>query len=189
MAWTDPDRARIYALSWYHANKHRLRDRRRSRQVRDRLQWRKALWRAKSRPCADCRIQYHPAAMSFDHLSDKKANVSDIHSIGAMLSEIEKCQVVCLNCHAVRTWQRMNPGVAQSVERLLEKQEAGDSISPPRATGRELGSDETPNLVVPGSIPGRPAITLASGIMVVHQTVNLDGAGSIPALPAIYACL
>lgn len=48
--------------------------------------------------------------MQFDHLRDKKANVSNMirsdYSWEAIKLEILKCEVVCANCHAVRTKTR-----------------------------------------------------------------------------------
>lgn len=60
-------------------------------------------------PCTDCKIKYHYSVMQFDHLRDKKFAVStgkDHRAINKLLEEIKKCEVVCANCHAVRTWER-----------------------------------------------------------------------------------
>jgi hypothetical protein len=69
------------------------------------------------RPCADCGQTYHPAAMQWDHLpgAEKVASVADLcrkNNRGRVLEEIAKCELVCANCHAVRTFQRQR-GVAQ----------------------------------------------------------------------------
>jgi len=71
------------------------------------------------RPCQDCGGIYHPAAMEWDHLPGavKVAEVSRFlqtqRSKQAILAEIAKCELVCANCHAVRTYERSR-GVAQS---------------------------------------------------------------------------
>ena len=60
----------------------------------------------KSGPCLDCGLRFHPAAMQFDHLKDKSFNVGDKKvalSLQELEAEISKCEVVCANCHAVRT--------------------------------------------------------------------------------------
>lgn len=62
-------------------------------------------------PCVDCGTSYPACAMSFDHLPGtvKRANVSDLAKSGRRmqaLEEIEKCELVCLNCHAIRTDRR-----------------------------------------------------------------------------------
>lgn len=60
--------------------------------------------------CHDCKQSFHPAAMEFDHLpgSEKKFNLGNIgrRSLGAFKKEIKKCQIVCANCHRVRTEER-----------------------------------------------------------------------------------
>lgn len=62
----------------------------------------------KAIPCTDCGIQYPPYVMDFDHLRDKSFNIS--MSLGRspdlLLMEIEKCDVVCANCHRIRTHER-----------------------------------------------------------------------------------
>lgn len=61
--------------------------------------------------CKDCGFNLHPRALEFDHISDnKKGNVSNLirsdYSWQTILEEIQKCEVVCANCHAIRTANR-----------------------------------------------------------------------------------
>jgi predicted transcriptional regulator len=60
-----------------------------------------------SKPCADCGENYPYYVMQFDHLGDKDFTISKMVQSDMQLSvikeEIEKCEVVCANCHAVRT--------------------------------------------------------------------------------------
>jgi hypothetical protein len=67
-----------------------------------------------STPCADCQIQYHYSQMDFDHIESKKINISRLAnseaSIKTIKKEIEKCEIVCSNCHRLRTWQREREG-------------------------------------------------------------------------------
>lgn len=64
----------------------------------------------KDRPCADCKNKFHPVAMDFDHLPEhnKSFNISRAanrnYSIESVLEEIKKCEVVCSNCHRIRTF-------------------------------------------------------------------------------------
>lgn len=64
------------------------------------------------KPCTDCGQQYHHVAMHWDHLpgSVKLDNVSRMVHVGMqesrILSEIAKCELVCANCHAMRTYNR-----------------------------------------------------------------------------------
>ena len=60
--------------------------------------------------CVDCGYNEHPAALDFDHLPDTN-KVRDIKSgqqLGwaALQEEIAKCEVVCANCHRIRTSER-----------------------------------------------------------------------------------
>lgn len=62
-------------------------------------------------PCVDCGGYFHWVAMQWDHVgTDKAANVSDMVKGGLsrkrILAEIAKCELVCANCHAVRTFMR-----------------------------------------------------------------------------------
>ncbi len=63
------------------------------------------------RGCTDCGYNKHPAALHFDHLpgTEKKVNLAELrlrYSVRSMKEEMEKCEVVCANCHAVRTARR-----------------------------------------------------------------------------------
>ena len=62
---------------------------------------------AKNVPCADCGGDFPSWVMQFDHVgSDKLRNVAGMstYSVQKLMSEIEKCEVVCANCHADRTY-------------------------------------------------------------------------------------
>lgn len=74
---------------------------------------RKIIHEAKDRPCVDCGQRFHFAAMDFDHLPhySKRANISWLVGCGmvsALKIELRKCDVVCANCHRVRTYNRMH---------------------------------------------------------------------------------
>lgn len=62
--------------------------------------------------CADCGYAAHPEALQFDHLpgTHKLFSVANAMSEGRpwdlIETEISKCEVVCANCHAVRTSER-----------------------------------------------------------------------------------
>lgn len=62
-------------------------------------------------PCADCGGRYPMVCMDFDHVRGEKINsisvmVRDGSSWEAILAEVEKCDVVCANCHRVRSAAR-----------------------------------------------------------------------------------
>jgi hypothetical protein len=60
-------------------------------------------------PCADCG-ETDPLVLEFDHLRDKLFNVGSAlpyRNWESILAEIEKCDVVCANCHRRRTGRRL----------------------------------------------------------------------------------
>lgn len=66
-----------------------------------------------NRGCADCGYKQHSAALDFDHLPGTKKidNLSRLRSrrfgsTKCIETEILKCEVVCANCHRIRTFTR-----------------------------------------------------------------------------------
>lgn len=56
-------------------------------------------------PCTKCG-ETNPVVLEFDHLKDKKYCISRIifsHVWESVLEEINKCQVLCSNCHKKKT--------------------------------------------------------------------------------------
>lgn len=68
--------------------------------------------KVKENPCMDCGNQYHPCQMDFDHISNKIRAVADMVrravSLETLKAEIDKCELVCSNCHRLRTHNRLN---------------------------------------------------------------------------------
>ena len=63
------------------------------------------------RGCADCGYNAHPAALDFDHLPgyEKASTIAVLvnrYGYDRLVAEIAKCEVVCANCHRVRTANR-----------------------------------------------------------------------------------
>jgi len=61
--------------------------------------------------CMDCGYNEHPAALEFDHHVDSEKSFNIGEQIGSrsrerLWEEIAKCDVVCANCHAIRTATR-----------------------------------------------------------------------------------
>jgi hypothetical protein len=69
----------------------------------------------KSVPCLDCKKNFPPYVMDFDHVKGtKKFSIGSekTHALDTIKKEIEKCEVVCSNCHRIRTWNRSHTVVA-----------------------------------------------------------------------------
>jgi hypothetical protein len=95
-----------FTRSHYRNNKRQYLD----RNVRSYMKRRELVRQMKSRACADCGVQYPFYVMDFDHregeIKEYELNRIDRMTIQAILREIKKCDVVCANCHRVRTYQR-----------------------------------------------------------------------------------
>jgi hypothetical protein len=64
---------------------------------------------AKSVPCADCGGVFDPVCMDFDH----RPGTAKLFTIGStrvaldvLYAEMKKCDVVCSNCHRIRTFRK-----------------------------------------------------------------------------------
>jgi hypothetical protein len=88
----------------------------------------------KDEPCADCGVRYAYYVMQFDHCrGEKEWEMQDLirhnswPSLERIVAEAEKCDIVCANCHAIRTHQRylMTTSEKESVDH--GKNEISDS--------------------------------------------------------------
>lgn len=65
----------------------------------------------KKNPCVDCG-EGNIIVLEFDHQRDKSFNVSHGiragYSLESIQNEIDKCEVVCANCHRLRTAKQFN---------------------------------------------------------------------------------
>lgn len=63
--------------------------------------------------CKDCGYNSFPEALDFDHVIGTKCfnigeAIAGTYSLEKLLEEINKCEIVCSNCHRVRTKRRRN---------------------------------------------------------------------------------
>jgi hypothetical protein len=69
--------------------------------------WMRAI--KKESGCVDCGYKAHPSALDFDHIGDDKhfdIGSSSSLSREKLQKEMDKCEVVCANCHRIRTYKR-----------------------------------------------------------------------------------
>lgn len=62
-----------------------------------------------NKTCADCGVQYRYWVMDFDHISDDKfdsINKLRNKNTETVVHEINKCELVCANCHKIRTHRK-----------------------------------------------------------------------------------
>ncbi len=119
----DRDARNAYMRDYYARNPEvqRARVTKRNAAIRDAN--REIIIAAKSVPCADCGVQYPPCVMDFDHVTgEKRFNVGNVvwsrTTTAALLAEIAKCEVVCSNCHRIRTFLDAGEGFEPPSSRL-----------------------------------------------------------------------
>lgn len=101
---------RGYSKAHYEKNKTNHNQRRQANKAEQVARMREVVNGIKSVPCMDCVVPYPTYVMHFDHRdpSTKKFSISNFASCGAtmetLLEEMSKCDVVCSNCHAERTF-------------------------------------------------------------------------------------
>ena len=75
------------------------------------------------RGCDICGYDKHPSALTFDHLNPalkyrtkdgKPVHISDMvkgnrYSLKTIMKEIDKCRVICFNCHMEHTYTQQRP--------------------------------------------------------------------------------
>ena len=115
--------ARKYARGYYDktASKHRVVGDRPAYMRRLHVRHKEWLVEAKARPCADCGGSFAACCMEFDHVrGSKRHNLAEMSSWSraAVLEEMLKCEVVCANCHRIRTERRR---AARKLNRHLAK--------------------------------------------------------------------
>jgi hypothetical protein len=99
-----------YQRAWYERNgeRHRAAAAANHAEVRERNK--RVVREAKDRPCADCGQNFAPHVMDFDHVRGVKiGNIALLKTYAptaVVLAEIAKCDVVCSNCHRIRTHDR-----------------------------------------------------------------------------------
>jgi len=105
---------RAYGRDYYRRNRERLLQKQAEKNkqfAEKRRQW---LVNYKSGlKCARCG-ESHPATLTFHHVKplDKSFAIGDTRftlkiSLKRLLAEIDKCEVLCANCHAKEHWSRL----------------------------------------------------------------------------------
>lgn len=127
MAYSDPDKRKAYAKAHYEANKALYIKRARVHAAKVRKERQDVVNKAKEEAgCADCGGFFPAVCMDFDHIADDKSDavskmVMDGRPWTLIEAEMAKCEVVCANCHRLRTSGRY--------ARLSEAEWTGDGPS------------------------------------------------------------
>lgn len=97
---------RKYQKEWYFKNRERIVAKNRIREAKILEDFRKY---KEENPCTDCGKKYHYSVMDWDHLYDKKFSIAYLMRQGAtkkLEEELKKCELVCSNCHRLRSFKR-----------------------------------------------------------------------------------
>ena len=92
-------------------------------------------------PCIDCGHHYSWVVMEFDHREKRSSRMELIaykvhRRRNILLAEMQKCDLVCANCHRVRTYER---GLLEGKYQLVE-----DPDSPGKKMGTPIMSTDHP---------------------------------------------
>jgi hypothetical protein len=107
MAYKNIEDDRAAKRRWYQKNREVYFER--NRRKKEKLK--EIMRELKSKPCADCSGKFPFYVMDFDHREgeEKIRSVSQMvnyMNLQRLLDEIAKCDVVCSNCHRIRTYER-----------------------------------------------------------------------------------
>lgn len=98
----------------YRANKAKIIQKVKAYANENRIKIKAEIDRLKSMPCVDCKSSFPPVCMDFDHRPGtvKLADISTLASkksisLETVLNEVRKCDLVCSNCHRIRTFSRV----------------------------------------------------------------------------------
>ena len=87
----------------------------------------------RAHPCVDCG-ETDIVVLQFDHLRDKKADVTALINSGATWGAIEreiaKCEIRCANCHRLETARRYRPGRRKESSKAQPQQLYLDDAAP-----------------------------------------------------------
>lgn len=107
MPYKDPEAQKEAQRRHYESNKENYAESSKAARARRRERMKEL----KDKPCTDCGIAYPYYVMQFDHIGTDKvagvARLAQLKSWQTVLDEIAKCELVCANCHAERTFQRL----------------------------------------------------------------------------------
>lgn len=114
MGYKDKSKQKAYLAKHYQDNKDKYRasrDVNRPKYVHRNIKFIEEY--KKDKPCLDCHEVFPSCAMDFDHRKPKKDRYCSISmlvqkcaSLDRIKKEVKKCDLICSNCHRVRTSNR-----------------------------------------------------------------------------------
>jgi len=113
--------------SYYHQHREKQLDLAKIRKERYICERKKFLEEVKNKPCLDCGNSYPAWVMDFDH-KDGKIKIANVSKLAfrklvnfkKLKEEIEKCDLVCSNCHRQRTYSRLHKTISAEVANVVK---------------------------------------------------------------------
>lgn len=104
---------KLYWKKYYSTNQYNCIKRLRASNRNKKLILRKFIDEYKNKPCVDCKQSFPPYVMDFDHIDKNKiasisTMVSCLRAKSKIIEELNKCELVCSNCHRIRTYKRLS---------------------------------------------------------------------------------
>lgn len=129
MPHKDPEAARAWRRDWW-ARSPDMRDKQNARSRAMKAKINEMLRQHKvAAGCADCGYRAHHAALEFHHVGDdKEINLSFAKSVAQAEREMEKCEVLCSNCHRIRHWSEDHPCKPDIFSATYEPAEASQAM-------------------------------------------------------------
>lgn len=113
--------------NYYHQNREKQLELVKIRKERYIEERKKFLEEVKNKPCLDCGKKYPAWVMDFDHRNGKTkvASISKLAfkqfaTFERLQEEIEKCDLVCSNCHRQRTYSRLHKIISAEVANVVK---------------------------------------------------------------------
>lgn len=102
------ERNRAAQRKWYLANKAKQVERSRIQKIKNRERNRKIAMNRMVNGCVDCSEKNY-VVLEFHHVGEKLHNISHLlyqpAGLERLMTELEKCIILCRNCHTKRTAQ------------------------------------------------------------------------------------
>ncbi|KKM94799.1 hypothetical protein LCGC14_1194780 [marine sediment metagenome] len=110
----NPEKAQAATNNWRSNNREKVRSTDRIWYAREKISQKRRERKQKlvdilGGKCADCGYNEFLDALEFDHVRNKTVQIAPLISGGSwerVLEEAQKCELVCANCHRVRTAER-----------------------------------------------------------------------------------
>jgi hypothetical protein len=124
-----PERRKKYRQEYYIKNKHHENEKNRRTREKHREQWSVEISKRGLNKCLICGYDKSMVALDFHHIDPttkdyRIAHLTNLACTSERLKELDKCVVLCANCHRIEHWQKKGKSVGR-LRDILDKNEKG----------------------------------------------------------------